>query len=1043
MPLVREESEDQLQQSKLSLKIAKILDEARISQATHIRKLKEIGDLRSSRPSIELFAAFSKAITPLFNFHRRKASADRIIKFVAVFACSRSAKDAANCDAFLENFLRFLIVASGAANKTARFRACQIVSEIIMRLPDDAEVSNELWDEVIECIKSRVADKVSAVRTFAVRALSRFANDSENRDILDLFLEKLPLEQNADVRKTFVLSLPPSGDTLTKIIDCTLDVNETVRKAAYCVLGSKFPLQSLSIKLRTVILQRGLSDRSPAVAKECLKLMKDEWLEKCCNGDPIELLKYLDVETYESVGESVMVVLLKEELIKLQDGQTIRKFLASVDEGAEGQHQQSIELMDSEVALFWKMVCKHLQVEAHTKGSDAAMTMGTESAVYASEASDYNDLLDRILPPSISEYVQLVKAHIAAGSNYRFASRQLLLLGAMLDFSDSSNRKVASDFVQDLLHRPLDHELDDSGNEVVIGDGINLGGERDWAVAAAKLTKKVHAAAGEFENVVLSVVEELARPCRERTANCKQWLHCLAVTALLLENTSSFHNMQRGVITGVEILHSLLLPGAKNVHSDVQRAAIRCLGLFGLLERKLSTDLIKQLRCSFVNGPSTLTIMASKALLDLGIWHGVDAIDTSMNCNMSSQLHPETPPTPVKLCDGFDELGTELLDLLYVGLENHDLGASVDVEENISIQGILGEGLAKILLLSDKFPGTSVSTHHLILAKLINLYFGSESGVLQRLKQCLCVFFEHYPALSANHKKCLSKAFVPVMRSLWPGINGDASGSTVMVSNMRKRAIQASHFMLQMMQVPLYAKEIATPHDNNGGNQDGDRSPTLDLESGEEGLAMRIAVEVANFNPKKTAAEKSYLSALCRILILLHFRTTEQDAIKLTRMLLNRIIPSMAVEKDIFKELRQMAECLRAIDSNPDEKLSLEQAHLILGKLELEMNLDEGESIVMPPTPAPQSTRRSRPRRRARDAEESSSNDELSPTSVVSTNLAAMSTRSQRASKTVALTRMTANRTRTIDEDGDFDTEESDEAAGSEVTSEDDPELIN
>lgn len=88
---------------------------------------------------------------------------------------------------------------------------------------------------------------------------------------------------------------------------------------------------------------------------------------------------------------------------------------------------------------------------------------------------------------------------------------------------------------------------------------------------------------------------------------------------------------------------------------------------------------------------------------------------------------------------------------------------------------------------------------------------------------------------------------MPVMRSLWPGINGNASGSAVMVSNMRKRAIQASHFMLQMMQVPLYAKAIATPHDNNCGNQDGDRSPTLDLASGEEGLAMRIAVEVYKF----------------------------------------------------------------------------------------------------------------------------------------------------------------------------------------------------
>lgn len=94
---------------------------------------------------------------------------------------------------------------------------------------------------------------------------------------------------------------------------------------------------------------------------------------------------------------------------------------------------------------------------------------------------------------------------------------------------------------------------------------------------------------------------------------------------------------------------------------------------------------------------------------------------------------------------------------------------------------------------------------------------------------------------------------MPAMRSLWPGINGNATGSTVMVSNMRKRAIQASRFMLQMMQVPLYAKEIAEPkeiaarHDNNCGNQDSETSPILDLESGEEGLAIRIAVEVYKF----------------------------------------------------------------------------------------------------------------------------------------------------------------------------------------------------
>lgn len=44
------------------------------------------------------------------------------------------------------------------------------------------------------------------------------------------------------------------------------------------------------------------------------------------------------------------------------------------------------------------------------------MTMGSEAAVYAAEASDTNDLLEKVLPETISEYVKLVKAHIAAGN---------------------------------------------------------------------------------------------------------------------------------------------------------------------------------------------------------------------------------------------------------------------------------------------------------------------------------------------------------------------------------------------------------------------------------------------------------------------------------------------------------------------------------------------------------------------------------------------------------------------------------------------------
>lgn len=112
----------------LMQKIAKILDEARSSNATHVRKVKDLAKLRSS--SLDFFSAFSKTLIPLFDFGKRTAAAERIVRFVSVFATATDPNDSSLSDAFLEEFVRFLLVASSAASKTARLRSCQIISEV-------------------------------------------------------------------------------------------------------------------------------------------------------------------------------------------------------------------------------------------------------------------------------------------------------------------------------------------------------------------------------------------------------------------------------------------------------------------------------------------------------------------------------------------------------------------------------------------------------------------------------------------------------------------------------------------------------------------------------------------------------------------------------------------------------------------------------------------------------------------------------------------------------------------------------------------------
>ncbi|KAK1279143.1 hypothetical protein QJS04_geneDACA018802 [Acorus gramineus] len=134
-----------------------------------------------------------------------------------------------------------------------------------------------------------------------------------------------------------IMSIPPANTTSAVIVKCTLDVSDLVRPVAYCVWQTNSLFQLCNIKVRTTILKKGLTDRSAPVRKECLKMLKDEWLSKYSNGDPVALLKFLNVETYESVGETVMEILLQDGSVTIQDDQGIRLFLSLGHETEEGQ----------------------------------------------------------------------------------------------------------------------------------------------------------------------------------------------------------------------------------------------------------------------------------------------------------------------------------------------------------------------------------------------------------------------------------------------------------------------------------------------------------------------------------------------------------------------------------------------------------------------------------------------------------------------------------------------------------------------------------
>lgn len=65
------------------------------------------------------------------------------------------------------------------------------------RLVDDVELSDELWEELIGSMQTRMEDKVPAVRVNAARALARLVSGDENDSTVAVYRQALETDRSA------------------------------------------------------------------------------------------------------------------------------------------------------------------------------------------------------------------------------------------------------------------------------------------------------------------------------------------------------------------------------------------------------------------------------------------------------------------------------------------------------------------------------------------------------------------------------------------------------------------------------------------------------------------------------------------------------------------------------------------------------------------------------------------------------------------------------------------------------------------------------
>lgn len=65
------------------------------------------------------------------------------------------------------------------------------------RLIDDVELSDELWEELIGSMQTRMEDKVPGVRVNAARALARLVSGDENDSTVAVYRQALETDRSA------------------------------------------------------------------------------------------------------------------------------------------------------------------------------------------------------------------------------------------------------------------------------------------------------------------------------------------------------------------------------------------------------------------------------------------------------------------------------------------------------------------------------------------------------------------------------------------------------------------------------------------------------------------------------------------------------------------------------------------------------------------------------------------------------------------------------------------------------------------------------
>ncbi|XP_023121492.2 condensin complex subunit 3 [Amphiprion ocellaris] len=790
------------------------------AQKGHNNKAKLVASLKSRYNKLEDKTLFHEEFVHYLKYamivYKREPTVENVIEFVARFATSfqsppkteeeeqqqqdeEEEEEVEDDHPFLSFIFNFLLESHKANSHAVRFRVCQLINKLLGSMAENAQIDDDLFDNIHQAMLIRVTDKFPNVRIQAALAMTRLQQPRDTDcPTINAYMLILENDTNAEVRRAVLSCIAMSPQTLPKVLKRTRDIKENVRKLAYQVLAEKVHIKAFTIAQRVGLLQQGLHDNSEAVRDIVCSRLLPAWLRQL-DGNVIKMLHRLDVENCADTALETLKAVFKstptEELLQHRVELDNRKLIP-------------VDSLTCESVLYWRALCEFIKSKGDD-GDEMLEQVLPDPATYADYLCGYLKAV-----PMLSEEQRADFNQLELVMTKEFISQQLIHLIGCLDTNEEGGRKRVLAVLQEMLALPQtpsslvflltekllalipdDHRRIQTVAEIISDVREPITGtsqpvdEKDIRrqqvqlaevkvrILEAKQTLEDCIAAQEFNraaelkdsitdlenhrNQILQEIAESNQPAdkeiRTEKNDPETLLRCLTMCAELLKQMSIKTRIGPTISA---LMSSLILPSIANAHPAVRNMAVVCLGTCTLHSKELAkTHMVLLLQIAQLDEVK-IRISALRAIIDLLLLFGFQLLsETAATQAAPPSQSPDKQEDEAAVAkdkgDAPEDTAQSILLMLSEFLDS----------EVSDLRTEAAEGLAKLM-----YTGRMSSTK--MLSRLVLLWYNPVTEDDTRLRHCLGIFFQLYARESRAHQEVVEESFLP---TVWTLMNAPAT----------------------------------------------------------------------------------------------------------------------------------------------------------------------------------------------------------------------------------------------------------------------------